>query len=194
MFDMLAEAGKFDTFQALLYFEQLVGAIRHCHAAGVAHRDLKLENILLDHSGNVKLTDFGLCTFDSGAALICRTACGSANYVAPEVFCNVAGAAEVAAATMKATAAVAVKAYDGAKADVWSCGIVLYTFLTGCLPFVSANGGRAELVGYIRAGIYEQPADVPASVLALLAATITVDIAARLDSSQLHERVRWEVS
>ena len=89
-----------------------------------------------------------------------------------------------------AAAAAAVKVYDGAKADVWSCGIVLYTFLTGCLPFAStANGGLAELMGYIKAGIYEQPADVPSSVLSLLAATIKVDIDSRLDSVQLHERV-----
>jgi serine/threonine protein kinase len=197
MFDVLAEAGKFDTYKALVYFEQLVGAIAHCHAAGVAHRDLKLENILLDTSGNLKLTDFGLCAFDRGNALMCSTACGSPNYVAPEVFGaggkkgrRGGGSGGAGSAAASPTSAAAAAVYDGAKADVWSCGIVLYTFLTGCLPFASANGGLAELVGYIKAGIYEQPADVPASVLALLAATIKVDVDTRLDSAQVHQRVK----
>ncbi|XP_032900699.1 testis-specific serine/threonine-protein kinase 3 [Amblyraja radiata] len=101
-------------------FRQLVNAIRYCHDRGIAHRDLKCENTLLDKSFNVKLADFGFAThFGGGAAELSQTFCGSTAYAAPEVLQGVP--------------------HQSSKSDVWSLGIVLYIVLCGHLPFDDSN-------------------------------------------------------
>jgi serine/threonine protein kinase len=103
-------------------FKQLVDAVMHCHGKGIAHRDIKLENILMDKHGNTKLIDFGLCDFvmDVGNKIrLCVDSVGSPAYISPEILTG--------------------KPYDGFKADVWSCGVVLYALLFGCFPFSAAQ-------------------------------------------------------
>uniref|UniRef100_A0ACD5YMS9 Uncharacterized protein n=1 Tax=Avena sativa TaxID=4498 RepID=A0ACD5YMS9_AVESA len=103
-------------------FVQLASALAHCHARGVTHRDVKPQNILLDANGALKVSDFGLSAalvVPGSADALLLTACGTPAYAAPEVLCR--------------------KAYDGAKADAWSCGVVLFVLLAGRLPFDDAN-------------------------------------------------------
>uniref|UniRef100_A0ACD5ZTP0 Uncharacterized protein n=1 Tax=Avena sativa TaxID=4498 RepID=A0ACD5ZTP0_AVESA len=103
-------------------FVQLASALAHCHARGVAHRDVKPQNILLDAAGGLKVSDFGLSAalvVPGSADALLLTACGTPAYAAPEVLRR--------------------KAYDGAKADAWSCGVVLFVLLAGRLPFDDAN-------------------------------------------------------
>ncbi|KAK6940281.1 NAF domain [Dillenia turbinata] len=96
------------------YFQQLIDGVDYCHSKGVFHRDLKPENLLLDSQGNLKISDFGLSAMpEQGVTL--RTTCGTPNYVAPEVLSH--------------------KGYNGAVADVWSCGVILYVLMAGYLPF-----------------------------------------------------------
>ncbi|XP_052138084.1 CBL-interacting protein kinase 4 [Oryza glaberrima] len=102
-------------------FVQLVDALSYCHARGVAHRDVKPQNVLLDGDGNLKVSDFGLAALpdtlrDDGRL---HTACGTPAYAAPEVLRR--------------------RAYDGAKADAWSCGVILFVLLAGHLPFDDSN-------------------------------------------------------
>ncbi|KAE8669037.1 CBL-interacting protein kinase 23 [Hibiscus syriacus] len=97
------------------YFQQLVNAVAHCHSKGVYHRDLKPENLLLDSSGNLKVSDFGLSALTQQGGRLLHTMCGTPNYVAPEVLGN--------------------EGYDGAAADVWSCGVILFVIMAGYLPF-----------------------------------------------------------
>ncbi|MCL7031313.1 hypothetical protein MKW94_012432 [Papaver nudicaule] len=104
--------------EARKYFQQLIDAVDYCHRRGVYHRDLKPENLLLDSRGNLKVTDFGLGVFQKQGDLL-STACGSPSYVAPEVINH--------------------KSYNGASADLWSCGVILYELLAGYLPFEDPN-------------------------------------------------------
>ncbi|KAL5698912.1 CBL-interacting serine/threonine-protein kinase 6 [Ranunculus cassubicifolius] len=103
------------------YFQQLISAIDFCHSRGVYHRDLKPENLLLDEEGNLKVTDFGLSALSEHLRQdgLFHTTCGTPAYVAPEV--------------------IGKKGYDGAKADLWSCGVILYVLLAGFLPFQDDN-------------------------------------------------------
>ncbi|KAL7099578.1 hypothetical protein ACP275_09G093400 [Erythranthe tilingii] len=113
--------GKLREDSARKYFQQLVGAVDFCHSRGVSHRDLKPENLLLDENGDLKVSDFGLSALPEHLSLdgLLHTRCGTPAYVAPEVLRK--------------------KGYDGAKADIWSCGVILYVLLSGFLPFQHEN-------------------------------------------------------
>lgn len=113
--------GRLKEDVARAYFQQLISAIDFCHSRGVYHRDLKPENLLLDEEGNLKVTDFGLSALSQHLRQdgLFHTTCGTPAYVAPEV--------------------IGKKGYDGAKADLWSCGVILYVLLAGFLPFQDDN-------------------------------------------------------
>ncbi|KAK1395879.1 Non-specific serine/threonine protein kinase [Heracleum sosnowskyi] len=120
LFEKIAK-GKLKEDVARNYFHQLISAVDFCHSRGVYHRDLKPENLLLDEEGNLKVTDFGLSAFSDHLRQdgLLHTTCGTPAYVAPEV--------------------IGKKGYDGAKADIWSCGVILYVLLAGFLPFQDDN-------------------------------------------------------
>lgn len=112
--------GKFSDSISRFYFHQLVSALHYCHQNGVTHRDIKPQNILLDQNNNVKVSDFGLSALPEQLKNgLLHTACGTPAYTAPEVAYR--------------------KGYNGEKADSWSCGVILYTFLSGYLPFDDSN-------------------------------------------------------
>jgi 5'-AMP-activated protein kinase catalytic alpha subunit len=115
------QRGRLKENIARKYFQQLNSAVDFCHSRGVYHRDLKPENLLLDENHNLKISDFGLsalaeCKRQDG---LLHTTCGTPAYVAPELICK--------------------KGYDGAKADIWACGVILYVLLAGYLPFQDKN-------------------------------------------------------
>ncbi|CAA2992204.1 CBL-interacting kinase 32 [Olea europaea subsp. europaea] len=121
LFDKIVNHGRMLEDEARKYFQQLINAVDYCHSRGVYHRDLKPENLLLDASGNLKVSDFGLSALsqqvkDDG---LLHTTCGTPNYVAPEVLDD--------------------HGYDGATADLWSCGVILFVLLAGYLPFDDSN-------------------------------------------------------
>lgn len=113
--------GRFSEDLSRRYFQQLISAVGYCHSRGVFHRDLKPENLLLDENWDLKVTDFGLSALADQIRPdgLLHTLCGTPAYVAPEV--------------------LAKKGYDGAKIDVWSCGIILYVLNAGYLPFNDPN-------------------------------------------------------
>ncbi|CAI9287346.1 unnamed protein product [Lactuca saligna] len=121
LYDKVA-TGRLKEATARKYFQQLITAINFCHNQGVYHRDLKPENLLLDEDGNLKVSDFGLSALvdtkweEDG---LLHTSCGTPAYVAPEVIYQ--------------------KGYDGEKADIWSCGVILFVLLSGFLPFQDSN-------------------------------------------------------
>ena len=120
LFSKIAK-GRLKEDVARVYFQQLISAIDFCHSRGVYHRDLKPENLLLDEEGNLKVTDFGLSAFTDHLKQdgLLHTTCGTPAYVAPEM--------------------IGKKGYDGATADLWSCGVILFVLLAGFLPFQEDN-------------------------------------------------------
>uniref|UniRef100_G1TFS0 non-specific serine/threonine protein kinase n=1 Tax=Oryctolagus cuniculus TaxID=9986 RepID=G1TFS0_RABIT len=110
----LIERGCLQDEEIRPIFYQTLSAVHYCHEQRIVHRDLKLENLLLDDNLNIKLTDFGLsCKLADGEHLKCLR--GTLHYCAPEEF--------------------RAEAFNGYKADVWSLGVVLYTMVTKSLPF-----------------------------------------------------------
>lgn len=116
LFHKVAE-GRFSEDLSRRYFHQLISAVRYCHSAGVFHRDLKLDNLLIDENMDLKVSDFGLSALKDQVRPdgLLHTICGTPAYVAPEM--------------------LAKKGYDGAKVDVWSCGVILFVLTAGYLPF-----------------------------------------------------------
>ncbi|XP_031112653.1 CBL-interacting serine/threonine-protein kinase 9 isoform X1 [Ipomoea triloba] len=121
LFDKIARHGRLKEDEARGYFQQLINAVDYCHSRGVYHRDLKPENLLLDSFGILKVSDFGLSALPKQVREdgLLHTACGTPNYVAPEVLAD--------------------KGYNGTSADVWSCGVILFVLMAGYLPFDEPN-------------------------------------------------------
>ncbi|ONI03914.1 hypothetical protein PRUPE_6G290700 [Prunus persica] len=113
--------GRFSEDLSRRYFQQLISAIGYCHSRGVFHRDLKPENLLLDENWNLKVSDFGLSAVTEQVRPdgLLHTLCGTPAYVAPEILGK--------------------KGYEGAKVDIWSCGIILFVLNSGYLPFNDQN-------------------------------------------------------
>jgi serine/threonine protein kinase len=141
--------GALSEANARFYFQQLISAVSFCGKQHIAHRDLKLENMLLTEDEKLKIADFGLSglfNFDSNQISMLHTTCGTINYLAPEVFSNLG--------------------YDGHLADTWSCGVILYVFLTGKLPF--EDDYISKLIEKIVSARYEAPKNVSKSAVDLL--------------------------
>uniref|UniRef100_A0A7N0T0A1 non-specific serine/threonine protein kinase n=2 Tax=Kalanchoe fedtschenkoi TaxID=63787 RepID=A0A7N0T0A1_KALFE len=116
LFERICNAGRFSEDEARFFFQQLISGVSYCHAMQVCHRDLKLENTLLDGSQapRLKICDFG---YSKSSVLHSqpKSTVGTPAYIAPEVLLK--------------------KEYDGKTADVWSCGVTLYVMLVGAYPF-----------------------------------------------------------
>ncbi|KAI4303288.1 hypothetical protein MLD38_038937 [Melastoma candidum] len=116
LFQRICSAGRFSEDEARFFFQQLISGVSYCHSMEICHRDLKLENTLLDGSPipRVKICDFGY----SKSGLLHsqpKSKVGTPAYIAPEIISR--------------------QEYDGKIADVWSCGVTLYVMLVGSYPF-----------------------------------------------------------
>ncbi|KAB1993567.1 hypothetical protein ERO13_A13G036000v2 [Gossypium hirsutum] len=116
LFERICNAGRFSEDEARYFFQQLISGVSYCHSMQICHRDLKLENTLLDGSPapRLKICDFG---YSKSSLLHSRpkSTVGTPAYIAPEVLSR--------------------REYDGKMADVWSCGVTLYVMLVGAYPF-----------------------------------------------------------
>lgn len=134
LYEHVSQSKVLDDFEARRLFRQIATAIYYCHQNKICHRDLKLENILLDEKNNAKLADFGLSNvFDKNRQL--KTFCGSPLYASPEI--------------------VQGSPYEGPEVDCWSLGVLLYTLVYGAMPFDGSNFKR--LVKQISEACYFEP-------------------------------------
>ena len=84
LFELIAQRGRLPENEVRFFFQQIIEGVEYCHQHLVSHRDLKPENILIDESNTIKIADFGLSNLMKDGKYL-KTACGSPNYVAPEV-------------------------------------------------------------------------------------------------------------
>ncbi|XP_004511972.1 serine/threonine-protein kinase SRK2I-like [Cicer arietinum] len=123
MFERISKAGRFTEDEARFFFQQLISGVSYCHSMQVCHRDLKLENTLLDGDPalHLKICDFG---YSKSSVLHSqpKSTVGTPAYIAPEILQK--------------------QEYDGKIADVWSCGVTLYVMLVGSYPFEDPDNPR----------------------------------------------------
>ena len=129
--------------EAQRLFAQLVQAVAYFHASQIVHRDLKLENVMVDSSQCIKVVDFGFASIRNGS---CWEACGTPAYMAPEILAR--------------------PGYNGQAADVWALGVMLFAMLTGALPF--AGTSEKETQRRILSGALEVPHNLPLHVRVLI--------------------------
>ncbi|KAG8068542.1 hypothetical protein GUJ93_ZPchr0005g15086 [Zizania palustris] len=143
LFDRIIDRGRFSEDEARYFFQQLICGVSYCHHMKICHRDLKLENVLLDGSSapHLKICDFG---YSKSSILHSRpkSAVGTPAYIAPEL--------------------LYLQEYDGKIADVWSCGVTLYVMLVGAYPFEDRDDPNniTRTVKLIKAIQYEFPEQV----------------------------------
>lgn len=166
LLDHIVDKGRLSERRAKNYFAQLLSVVAYCHANGIVHRDLKIENVLitrLDLSDpTVKLVDFGLANFYHPRERL-TTYCGSLYFAAPELLSG--------------------RPYCGPEVDIWSLGVILYVMLCGKVPFDDKS--LSVLHGKIKRGVFEIPSYVSAPARDLLHSMLTVDPAARIRIPQL---------
>ncbi|KAI1717205.1 protein kinase domain-containing protein [Ditylenchus destructor] len=157
LYDYVSKFGSLPESEARRIFRQITSAVLYCHKHKVAHRDLKLENILLDANNNAKIADFGLSNYFNEKNLL-TTFCGSPLYASPEIINGTP--------------------YKGPEVDCWSLGILLYTLVYGSMPFDGRDFNR--MVRQIKRGAYYEP-DAPSTASMLVRNMLRVNPDRRAD-------------
>ena len=167
LFEYLVRRGRLTENEALDFFQQIICGLEYCHKRLICHRDLKPENLLLRaHRKVLMIADFGMTSLNRPGSLL-ETSCGSPHYCSPSV--------------------IAGEKYDGLKADIWSCGVILYAMLTGRLPFDDEQDNIQRLLLKVQNGRYRIPSDTPALAQDLIKRMLMVDPDKRITIAEIKE-------
>ncbi|XP_056609128.1 serine/threonine-protein kinase BRSK2 isoform X2 [Triplophysa dalaica] len=169
LFDYLVKKGRLTPKEARKFFRQIISALDFCHSHSICHRDLKPENLLLDEKNNIRIADFGMASLQVGDSLL-ETSCGSPHYACPEVIRG--------------------EKYDGRRADVWSCGVILFALLVGALPFDHDN--LRQLLEKVKSGVFHMPHFIPPDCQALLRGMIEVNPEKRLTLEEIQKHAWYQ--
>ncbi|KAK4507710.1 hypothetical protein PRZ48_001445 [Zasmidium cellare] len=161
MLDYIISHGRLKEKQARKFGRQIASALDYCHRNSIVHRDLKIENILISKTGDIKIIDFGLSNLFSPRNHL-KTFCGSLYFAAPEL--------------------LQAKQYTGPEVDVWSFGIVLYVLVCGKVPFDDQS--MPQLHAKIKKGVVEYPPWLTPECRGLIARMLTTN---PHDRATLHE-------
>ncbi|CAH7670476.1 expressed protein [Phakopsora pachyrhizi] len=161
MLDYIISHGRLRERAARRFARQMGSALEYCHANSIVHRDLKIENILISKTGNIKIIDFGLSNLFSPNSNL-QTFCGSLYFAAPEL--------------------LNAKVYIGPEVDVWSFGIVLFVLVCGKVPFDDQS--MPALHAKIKRGQVEYPSWLSSECKHLLSRMLVTNPANR---ATLHE-------
>lgn len=164
LFDYIVRHGRLGESRSRKLFQQIICAVEYCHRHKIVHRDLKPENLLLDQNMNVKIADFGLSNIMTDGNFL-KTSCGSPNYAAPEVISG--------------------KLYAGPEVDVWSCGVILYVFLVGRLPF--DDEFIPSLFKKIAAGNFHIPSHLPTGAVNIIKRCLQVHPVQRITIPEIRQ-------
>ncbi|KAN0039976.1 hypothetical protein ACTA71_011858 [Dictyostelium dimigraforme] len=139
LFDYIVARGRLSEKEGRKFFRQMLCGLIYCHSNMVCHRDLKLENLLVDEDGNLKISDFGYSNIIKPGNLL-STFCGSPVYAPPEILLE--------------------KRYNGNEVDIWSMGVILYAMVTGQLPWTLTDGVQVEGMDRLLRGEFKYPSHV----------------------------------
>ncbi|KKA26579.1 hypothetical protein TD95_004896 [Thielaviopsis punctulata] len=156
MLDYIISHGKLKEKQARKFSRQIGSALDYCHRNSIVHRDLKIENILISKTGDIKIIDFGLSNLFSPRNHL-RTFCGSLYFAAPEL--------------------LQARAYTGPEVDIWSFGIVLYVLVCGKVPFDDQS--MPALHAKIKKGVVDYPSWLSSECKNLMSRMLVTDPKAR---------------
>ncbi|KAI5954873.1 KIN2 [Candida theae] len=152
MLDYIVAHGSLKEKHARKFARGIASALDYCHRNNVVHRDLKIENIMINEKGDVKIIDFGLSNLYSPKSLL-KTYCGSLYFAAPEL--------------------LSAKPYIGPEVDIWSFGVVLYVLVCGKVPFDDQS--VSVLHEKIKKGSVEYPNFLSKECINLLSRMLVVD-------------------
>jgi BR serine/threonine kinase len=161
LFDFITGGQRLRFSESMRLFRELIYGVEYLHIHGICHRDLKLENLLLDAGRHIKISDFGFARWLKHK--VTETQCGSPEYVAPEVVQGLK--------------------YDGKAADIWSCGVILFTLLAKRLPFHDA--AVRVVLRNVTSGEYTMPGILPEVLKDLIAKILVVDPKARITMADI---------
>ena len=163
--DLLSYIKKRNKLQepvAKFIFKQIILALKFIHENNIVHRDIKLDNILIDLDNNIKICDFGVSKIVNKGDIMLEQ-CGTPAYIAPEILLN--------------------KGYEGFGVDIWSAGVVLYAMLSGTVPF--KGNDIKELHNSIITGNYQQIKDISKEASHLLNNILEVDPSKRITTENI---------
>ncbi|KAJ3274802.1 serine/threonine-protein kinase KIN2 [Terramyces sp. JEL0728] len=160
--DFIISHGKLKEKFAQTLMAQILSAVDYCHRNNVVHRDLKIENILINNKGYIQLIDFGLANMYSKDKLL-STFCGSLYFAAPEL--------------------LSARKYIGPEVDIWSLGVILYVLTCGKVPFDDSN--LPELHAKIKAGIFDLPGHLSPELKHMISRMLAVNPAERASLGEI---------